>query len=82
MYKNMPPSKAIEEMGIKKIGREELEKLIEEMVAKYRDEILKRGEKAHGYMMGKIMDVVRGRADGKEVSEILRRKLEAIFKRS
>jgi Glu-tRNA(Gln) amidotransferase subunit E-like FAD-binding protein len=31
-------------------------------------------------MMGRIMEAVRGRADGKEVSEILRRKLEAILK--
>jgi glutamyl-tRNA(Gln) amidotransferase subunit E len=78
--KNVSPSKALEEMGIKKIEREELEKLIEEMVVKYRDEILKRGDKAHAYMMGRIMEAVRGRADGKEVSEILRRKLEAILK--
>ncbi|MDT7889268.1 MAG: Glu-tRNA(Gln) amidotransferase subunit GatE [Desulfurococcales archaeon] len=78
--KNVQPSKAIEEMGIKRIGMEELEKIIEETITRYRNEILKRGEKAYGYIMGRVMEVVRGKADGKIVSEILRKKLETILK--
>jgi Glu-tRNA(Gln) amidotransferase subunit E-like FAD-binding protein len=30
--------------------------------------------------MGRVMEVVRGKADGKIVSEILRKKLETILK--
>lgn len=77
--KGVPPSKAVDEMGIRRISGEELERLVEEIVAKHREEILRRGEKAYGYMMGRVMEVLRGRADGRTVSEILRRKLQEIL---
>jgi len=80
--KGVPPSRAVEEMGIRRIAGEELEKLVEEIIAKHREEIIRRGEKAYGYMMGRVMDVLRGRADGRAVSEILRKKLQEILSSS
>ncbi|GAY25272.1 Glu-tRNA(Gln) amidotransferase GatDE subunit E [Desulfurococcaceae archaeon AG1] len=76
--KRVRPSKAIEDLGIRKLSSEEVEKIVEDFIEKNRLEVVKRGDKAYGYVMGRVMEILRGRADGKIVSEIVRRKLSSI----
>ncbi|HDN75535.1 MAG TPA: Glu-tRNA(Gln) amidotransferase subunit GatE, partial [Acidilobales archaeon] len=62
------------------LSSEELEKLIDETLSKYRDDVVKRGGKAFSFIMGKVMSVVRGRVDGKIVADIVRKKLNEFLK--
>ena len=72
---------AIEALGLRKMGREEVEKVLEEIVAQLRDEILKRGERAMGLVMGRAMAKLRGRADGRLVAEVAREKIREVLAR-
>jgi len=76
--KRVRPSKAIEDLGIRKLSSEEVERIVEDFIEKNRQEVAKRGDKAYGYVMGRVMEILRGRVDGKIVSEIVRRKLSSI----
>ncbi len=70
---------AVEKLGLKKLGREEVEKVLDEIVRELRDEIVKRGERAMGLVMGRAMAKLRGRADGRLVAEIARRKIREVL---
>ena len=76
------PSKALEQiifgLGFEKISHADLEKLIQNIVAKNKALIEERGvENAIKPLMGDVMKEVRGRADGKLIMEILRRAINA-----
>ncbi|MEM2768024.1 MAG: GatB/YqeY domain-containing protein, partial [Candidatus Bathyarchaeia archaeon] len=68
---------AIKSLGLKTMSREELEKIIDNVIAQNKDLIKKSGEKAFGPIMGVIMREVRGKADAGLVSEVLRKKLKS-----
>ncbi|KXB02765.1 glutamyl-tRNA amidotransferase [candidate division MSBL1 archaeon SCGC-AAA261D19] len=70
------PSEAVKELGLEKMGRDELEELISSILEKKQDLVKERGERAIEPLMGIVMKKVRGRADGKLVHEILERKLK------
>ncbi len=77
------PSKALEQiifgLGFEKISNAELEKLIQNIVAKNKILIVERGaENAIKPLMGDVMKEVRGRADGKLIMEVLRREIGKI----
>ncbi|MEZ0290718.1 MAG: Glu-tRNA(Gln) amidotransferase subunit GatE [Sulfolobales archaeon] len=69
----------IEKLGIKKIGVEELERLVEEIISKEREDLVKRGDKAFNILMGRVMNIVRGRIDGRIVADIVKKKLEKVL---
>ncbi|MEM3627234.1 MAG: GatB/YqeY domain-containing protein, partial [Candidatus Bathyarchaeia archaeon] len=68
---------AIDSLGLKTISKEELEKIIDDIITQNRDLVEKSGAKAFGLIMGLVMREVRGRANAGLVNEILRRKLES-----
>lgn len=70
------PSEAVKELGLEKMGRDELEELISSILEKKRSLIKERGERAIEPLMGIVMEKVRGKADGKLVHEVLERKLQ------
>ncbi|BAA81214.1 glutamyl-tRNA(Gln) amidotransferase subunit E [Aeropyrum pernix K1] len=70
---------AVEKLGLRRLSREEVERIVDEIVGGLREEILKRGEKAVGLVMGRAMAKLRGRADGRLVSEIVSRKIREIL---
>ncbi|MBS3815537.1 MAG: Glu-tRNA(Gln) amidotransferase subunit GatE, partial [Hadesarchaea archaeon] len=69
------PEEAIEELGLEKMSRKELEELISEIISKKSDLIKERGDHAIDPLMGLVMKKVRGKADGELVHEILEEKL-------
>ncbi len=58
---------------------EELEKIIEDTIKSNIDEINKRKEKAINIVMSKVMNRVKGRADGKLVLELIKSKLKDLI---
>ena len=66
---------AAERLGLTRVTPEEAEKIVEKIIAENMEEVRKRGERAYGLLMGKAMAVLRGRIEGRVVSEIVRRKL-------
>jgi glutamyl-tRNA(Gln) amidotransferase subunit E len=71
---------AIKRLGIKGLSREELVSIIEDIVNKNVNIIRERGLGSFGPLMGKVMQKVRGRSDGKLVAEILKEKIKKVSK--
>lgn len=59
------------------VSREELEKIIKKIIADRKDFIAQKGKAALGPLMGVVMAEVRGSVDGKVVSEILKKEIDA-----
>ncbi len=55
----------------------ELEKIVENILRKNRELLIKKRERAFGAIMGDVMRIVRGKIDGKIVNEVVREKLSA-----
>ncbi|MGB9960048.1 MAG: Glu-tRNA(Gln) amidotransferase subunit GatE [Candidatus Bathyarchaeales archaeon] len=67
---------AVENLGLKTLSIEELEKLIDGVIARNKGLIEKAASKAFGPLMGMVMKEVRGKADAELVSSLIRKKLE------
>jgi glutamyl-tRNA(Gln) amidotransferase subunit E len=59
------------------VSREDLEKIVRKIIAERRDFIAQKGKAALGPLMGVVMAEVRGSVDGKIVSEILIKEINA-----
>jgi glutamyl-tRNA(Gln) amidotransferase subunit E len=70
-------SEALSSLGVKGMNREELETIVDAVLEDAKGMIQDRGEKAEKALMGRVMERVRGRADGKLVSEVLHARLAA-----
>ena len=70
------PEEAARALGLAGTTRDEVSRVIEEIVAANRDLIAQRGEAAIASLMGRAMERLRGRADGKLVNEILRERVK------
>ena len=66
----------LKELGIRKLSLEELDAIIEQVISKNIELIRIRGERAFKPLMGDVMRIVRGKIDGKTVSERLMKKLK------
>ena len=72
--------KAIEDCGLGRINLKEVEKLIEDIISSKKDFITRRGvENSFSPIMGLVMQKLRGKVDGKLISDILKKKLEELF---
>lgn len=72
---------ALREMGLGKLSMEELKKIVDEVVEKNIKLIEERGERAFKALMGDVMKIVRGRIDGKTVSQVLMQRIKEELKR-
>jgi glutamyl-tRNA(Gln) amidotransferase subunit E len=70
--------KMIEEKGV---SDREVEDVIEKVVKEKSDLIKKRGEDAIKPLMGEVMKILRGKADGSKINEILKRKVAEAMKK-
>jgi len=70
---------AIEALGLAFLSKEELEGIIDTVMANSRNLIEKGGMKAFGPIMGMVMKKVRGRADADLVGKMIRSKLEKLL---
>jgi glutamyl-tRNA(Gln) amidotransferase subunit E len=59
------------------VSREELEKIVRKIIAERADFVAQKGKAALGPLMGLVMAEVRGSVDGKVVSEILIKEIDA-----
>ncbi|GAB6147961.1 Glu-tRNA(Gln) amidotransferase subunit GatE [Stetteria hydrogenophila] len=72
---------AAERLGLTRVTPEEAERIIEKIIEENMDKVRERGERAYGLLMGRAMAVLRGRIDGKTVSDIVKRKLSEALSR-
>ncbi|MCD6488981.1 MAG: Glu-tRNA(Gln) amidotransferase subunit GatE [Desulfurococcales archaeon] len=75
------PFEAAKELGLTTITREELERIIIEVIESNRDIIATKRERAFGTIMGRVMAKVRGRADGKLVALIVKEKIKEFLEK-
>jgi glutamyl-tRNA(Gln) amidotransferase subunit E len=67
---------AIDALGLKLFSKTEIANLVEEVIAKNKKLVDKMGLKAFGMLMGILMKEVRGKAEPKVVSTLLRERLK------
>ncbi len=67
---------AVGALGLKMFSKKELEGLVDGAIAANRQSIDKLGKNAFGMLMGIVMKEVRGKADPKLVSKLLKKRLE------
>jgi glutamyl-tRNA(Gln) amidotransferase subunit E len=77
------PDLSLEEIlkrtGYSRIDQEELQKIVQEVLTQNLDLVQSKGpDGARSALMGKVMQRVRGKADGKEVSEVLSASLASL----
>jgi len=66
---------AVIQLGLTRASQEDVERIVEEIIASNPNLVSERGEGAFAPLMGLVMERLRGRADGKVVSEVLRARL-------
>lgn len=67
-----------EEKGLTLLSEEEVEKIIEEIVQQNIEVVRAKGMGAMGLIMGRAMAKLRGKADGKLVNQIVRKKIQEL----
>ena len=71
---------AIVALGLKTMSAEELGRVIDRVLSEERALVKEKGEAAFSPLMGRVMQLARGRADGEAVSRALRQKLKRALK--
>ena len=59
------------------VSRDELEKIVKKIIAERREFVVQKGKAALGPLMGVVMAEVRGSVDGRVVSELLKKEIDA-----
>lgn len=72
-------SRAVEALGIGSVGLDVVKEACERVVREREAFIRERGEGSLGPLMGIVMKELRGRADGKVISEILRERIRLLL---
>jgi glutamyl-tRNA(Gln) amidotransferase subunit E len=70
---------AIKKLGIVTISDDELSKIVEKIVQESKELIKEKGERSFSILMGKIMNIVRGRVDGAKVGTLLKKRIENVI---
>lgn len=70
---------AISQLGIASIKEEELHKLIDRIVDDNMSIIIQKGMESINMLMGRSMAILRGKADGKKINSILRKRIEQLL---
>ncbi|PIU59513.1 Glu-tRNA(Gln) amidotransferase GatDE subunit E, partial [Candidatus Bathyarchaeota archaeon CG07_land_8_20_14_0_80_47_9] len=71
---------AVDNLGLKLLSREELEKMVDGVIKNNKDLIEESGAKAFGPLMGIVMKEARGKANTNIVNELIKKKLEQLEK--
>ncbi|MEW5760122.1 MAG: Glu-tRNA(Gln) amidotransferase subunit GatE [Candidatus Thermoplasmatota archaeon] len=77
---NVEIEEAIDKLGLVSLSIEEIEKIIESIVIEKKEFIIEKKIGALSAIMGIAMERLRGKADGKEINKILRKKIEELVK--
>ncbi len=71
----LTPAESIKKHGLKKLGEEEVEGIIDDLIGSNETLITERGMAAIGSLMGMAMKKLKGKADGKLVNRLMKEKL-------
>ncbi len=71
---------ATAKLGLTAISDQELLKIVQQVLAENKSLIEEKGEATFSLLMGRVMATVRGKADGKKVSDFLRTELKKTLK--
>ncbi len=74
-----PIAKALEMLGVETVDLDQVRSVCERVVRERESFIRERGEGALGPLMGIVMKELRGKVDGKIISEILREKIRQLL---
>jgi glutamyl-tRNA(Gln) amidotransferase subunit E len=80
-HPDKPVGEAVRSCGLKRIDREEIEEIVKKAVSERLEFVKERGRGALGPLMGVIMKELRGRADGRLISRILREEVDRVIGR-
>lgn len=75
MEKKVSVDEAIKLLDIKKIDEDEVNKIIDDIINDNVSIIKEKGDHAFGILMGKAMNQLRGKVDGKKVSMLIKQKI-------
>ncbi|WP_056933314.1 Glu-tRNA(Gln) amidotransferase subunit GatE [Thermococcus barophilus] len=78
LHPEKSPFQVAEEKGLTLLSPEEVEKIIDEIIQQNIDVIKAKGMGAMGMIMGRAMARLRGKADGKLVSQLVRKKIQEL----
>jgi len=70
---------AIQKLGLKTISDEELEQILDKIVQENKQIILDKGSSSISVLMGKAMNILRGKVDGQKVNAVLKQKIENVM---
>ncbi len=72
---------AMKKLGLGGVGEEDVRKVIREIVESKKDFVKEKGEASQSGLMGLAMSRLRGKADGKMISHILKEEIQAELKK-
>jgi len=72
---------AVSKLGLGGVGEDEVRKVIHEIVESRKDFVKEKGEASQSGLMGMAMAGLRGKADGKLISRILKEEIQATLKK-
>lgn len=72
---------AVSKLGLGGVGEDEVRKVIHDIVESRKDFVLEKGEASQSGLMGMAMAGLRGKADGKLISRILKEEIQAVLKK-
>ena len=70
---------AVEKLGLRLMSEAEVRDFVRKVIAENEEKVRKLGQRAMGFLMGVIMERLRGRAEGRTVSKIVREELAAFL---
>jgi glutamyl-tRNA(Gln) amidotransferase subunit E len=80
-HENSTVDDAINDIGLKMLSSEELEKIVDSLIERNRTLIQEWRANAFGPLIGMVMKEVRGKANAASVSELVKKRLERAYKK-
>ncbi|BAI60190.1 glutamyl-tRNA(Gln) amidotransferase subunit E [Methanocella paludicola SANAE] len=81
MARGAPIDEAVTKLGLGGVDEADIRKIIKEIVVSRKDFVREKGEASQGGLMGPVMAKLRGKADGKLISRILKEEIQAELKK-
>ncbi|ESQ20463.1 MAG: glutamyl-tRNA(Gln) amidotransferase, subunit E [uncultured Acidilobus sp. CIS] len=73
------PEEAAKALGLTRLGEDEVRRVIDDVVKENLELVRQKGEASFGPLMGRAMERLRGKADGKLVAELLRSRIREVL---
>ncbi|HUT28137.1 MAG TPA: Glu-tRNA(Gln) amidotransferase subunit GatE [Methanomassiliicoccales archaeon] len=80
MVKGASVDQAVSSLGLEAMDQDEASKIIDELIGQRADFVREKGTGAVGPLMGVAMNELRGKIDGKEAADLLKKRVEAFLK--